>query len=207
MTKLSNTLEISAKNKENAIDIFRKSKNFNEDYKYDIEEIKEPKNFLGIFKKEGLYKINYEKDNKKRVENRINKFIELMDLDINYKITKKDDNSFYINFDGTDNGILIGKKGKNLNSFEHLINTMMYDLKIFIDVEEFKKKREETLKDLANKMAKKVINTGKSVRLNPMPSKERRIIHEVLNTYSKIITHSEGKDPKRYIVIKLRRKK
>ena len=72
-------------------------------------------------------------------------------------------------------------------------------------VEGFKEKRNVTLRDLARKMAEKAMKTTKPIKLNPMPPRERKIIHEVVNKYLELDTYSEGKDPKRYIVI--RRKK
>ena len=59
--------------------------------------------------------------------------------------------------------------------------------------------------ELANKMAIKAIKTKKVIRLNPMPPRERKIIHEIINQYPELDTYSEGKDPKRYIIIKRKR--
>ena len=103
---------------------------------------------------------------------------------------------------GEYNGIIIGKKGKTLNSFEYLLNSIMKDYRIEVDVEGFKAKRTETLRELGKKMAEKALKSGKPVRLNPMPPRERKIIHEVVNKYPELDTYSEGRDPKRYIVIK-----
>jgi len=66
-------------------------------------------------------------------------------------------------------------------------------------------KRNETLRILAKRMAEKVSKYGKTVRLNAMPPRERKIIHEVVNKYPDLDTYSEGRDPKRYIVIKKKR--
>ena len=68
-----------------------------------------------------------------------------------------------------------------------------------------KEKRNDTLIELANKMAIKAIKTKKVIRLNPMPPRERKIIHEIINQYPELDTYSEGKDPKRYIIIKRKR--
>ena len=75
-----------------------------------------------------------------------------------------------------------------------------------IDEEDFKfEKRNDTLRVLAKRMAEKVSKTGKTVRLNAMPPRERKVIHEVVNKYPDLDTFSEGRDPKRYIVIKKKR--
>ncbi|MEG0397736.1 MAG: R3H domain-containing nucleic acid-binding protein, partial [Cetobacterium sp.] len=79
---------------------------------------------------------------------------------------------------------------------------LVKEIRVEVDVEGFKEKRNITLRDLARKMAEKALKTNKLIKLNPMPPRERKIIHEVINKYSELDTYSEGRDPKRYIVIK-----
>lgn len=131
----------------------------------------------------------------------------LMGIDLDIEIKEGRDHYVLLNLSGPDNGIIIGKKGKSLNSFEYLLNTFCRSIKVEVDVEGFKEKRAETLRDLGRKMAEKVIATGKTVRLNSMPSRERKIIHEIVGKYKELDTFSEGRDPKRYIVIKRKRGK
>jgi len=126
----------------------------------------------------------------------------MMDINLEIEITKSSEHFVLINLYGPDNGIIIGKKGKTLNSFEFLLNTLVKGCKVEVDVEGFKEKRANTLRDLARKMAEKAIQTDKAVKLNPMPPRERKIIHEIINKYEELDTYSEGKDPKRYIVIR-----
>lgn len=128
-----------------------------------------------------------------------------MGLELEVEILRLEGRNCVINLYGEDNGIIIGKKGKTLNSYEYLLNTLIKDVRIDVDVEGFKEKRNVTLRDLARKMAEKAMKTTKPIKLNPMPPRERKIIHEVVNKYLELDTYSEGKDPKRYIVI--RRKK
>lgn len=157
-------------------------KEIKKDIKKDIKIIKEYKNELILEKTKTL--------------------LSNMNLDLKAEVTTKDGKYYVVNLFGNDNGIIIGKKGKTLNSFEYLLNSMIKDCRIEVDVEGFKEKRNDTLRDLAKKMAEKTLNTNKIIRLNPMPPKERKIIHEIINQYSELDTFSEGKDPKRYIVIK-----
>lgn len=128
--------------------------------------------------------------------------IENMGLNLDVEFLRMDGKNYIINLSGEDKGIIIGKKGKTLNSFEYLLNSLIKDARVDIDVEGFKEKRTDTLIELANKMAMKAIKTRKVVRLNPMPPRERKIIHEIVNQYPELDTFSEGRDPKRYIVIK-----
>lgn len=146
-------------------------------------------------------KENREKEIIKASQELLNK----MGLELEVEILRLEGRNCVINLYGEDNGIIIGKKGKTLNSYEYLLNTLIKDVRIDVDVEGFKEKRNVTLRDLARKMAEKAMKTTKPIKLNPMPPRERKIIHEVVNKYLELDTYSEGKDPKRYIVI--RRKK
>ena len=131
--------------------------------------------------------------------------IENMGLNLEVEFSGTIGKNYVINISGEDKGIIIGKKGKTLNSFEYLLNSLIKDVRIDVDVEGFKEKRNDTLIELANKMAIKAIKTKKVIRLNPMPPRERKIIHEIINQYPELDTYSEGKDPKRYIIIKRKR--
>lgn len=128
-----------------------------------------------------------------------------MGLNLSVTVSKLYERTYIINVYGEDNGIIIGKKGKTLNSFEYFLNSLFKRCRIEVDVEGFKEKRYDTLRDLGRKMAEKVVKTRRTLRLNPMPARERKIIHEVINTYEELNTFSEGKDPKRYIVIKYKK--
>ena len=136
-------------------------------------------------------------EQEKEISEKVAFFVEKMKLDIKYKIRRVKERLY--------NALIIGQKGKTLNSFEYLLNSMIKNCKIEIDVEKFKEKRNDTLRVLAKRMAEKVSKTGKTVRLNAMPPRERKVIHEVVNKYPDLDTFSEGRDPKRYIVIKKKR--
>lgn len=142
------------------------------------------------------------KDATEAIKNKAEELLENIGLVLTVEVDRVGDRSYLVNLYGEDNGIIIGKKGKTLNSFEYLLNSIMKDYRIEVDVEGFKAKRTETLRELGKKMAEKALKTSKPVRLNPMPPRERKIIHEVVNKYSELDTYSEGRDPKRYIVIK-----
>lgn len=80
-----------------------------------------------------------------------------MDLDLAVSIKRTKDKIYLLELVGVDNAIIIGKKGKTLTSFEYVLRTMMKELKIEIDVEGFKEKRNETLRELAKKMSEKAL--------------------------------------------------
>ncbi|EAD5868067.1 MULTISPECIES: RNA-binding cell elongation regulator Jag/EloR [Listeria] len=108
-------------------------------------------------------------------------------------------------------GMLIGKHGQTLNALQYLTQlianktTSQYK-NIIVNVGDYRERRHETLVLLANKMADKALKTKRAVHLEPMPSFERKIIHAILSENEQIETHSEGRDPYRYIVIKPVRK-
>ena len=190
--------------------------------KKEVKEHKEHKPYIHKFEKEKTEKhVKTEKieksekvekiekpahtEQEKEISEKVAFFVEKMKLDIKYKIRRVKERLYVVEFFGKDNALIIGQKGKTLNSFEYLLNSMIKNCKIEIDVEKFKEKRNDTLTVLAKRMAEKVSKTGKTVRLNAMPPRERKVIHEVVNKYPDLDTFSEGRDPKRYIVIKKKR--
>ncbi len=196
--------EIKAANKEEALEIAKNQHGDTESsHTIYVKELKESKKILGFIDLKGLYEITAVE---KQVENDVvtiaKKLLTMMDINLEIEITKSSEHFVLINLYGPDNGIIIGKKEKTLNSFEFLLNTLVKGCKVEVDVEGFKEKRANTLRDLARKMAEKAIQTDKAVKLNPMPPRERKIIHEIINKYEELDTYSEGKDPKRYIVIR-----
>ncbi|MHC0551379.1 RNA-binding cell elongation regulator Jag/EloR [Salinicoccus sp. CNSTN-B1] len=101
---------------------------------------------------------------------------------------------------------LIGKRGNTLNALQEVaqqfFNTIYKSYgAIVVDVEGYREKRRETLENLAVNMSKKALRSGQPVRLEPMPSSERKIMHNVLSQEKEINTYSEGTEPRRYIVI------
>lgn len=164
----------------------------------EVEKKKETITEIKEIKKEKKENKDVSEDIKKKAE----ELLENIGLVLKVEVDRLSDKNYLVNLYGEDNGIIIGKKGKTLNSFEYLLNSLMKDYRIEVDVEGFKAKRTETLRELGKKMAEKALKSGKPVRLNPMPPRERKIIHEVVNKYSELDTYSEGRDPKRYIVIK-----
>ena len=172
--------------------------------KKEVKEHKEYKPHVHKYEKEKTEKVDHS-EQEKEISEKVAFFVEKMKLDIKYKIKRVKERIYVVEFFGKDNALIIGQKGKTLNSFEYLLNSMIKNCKIEIDVEKFKEKRNDTLRVLAKRMAEKVSKTGKTVRLNAMPPRERKVIHEVVNKYPDLDTFSEGRDPKRYIVIKKKR--
>ena len=144
------------------------------------------------------------------VKNRLVEFIQkICDLsniecEINGKILN---DNLYIIVDGKNTGRLIGHHGDNLQALHTLINNIVrndykeYGKKVFIDIEGYRERRKETVESLAKRMAKKVLKEKRSLKLEPMNSYERKVIHSILSNIEHISTHSEGVEPNRYLII------
>jgi len=103
-------------------------------------------------------------------------------------------------------GLVIGRHGKVLNGLQTLAQNHMHQLahskiNVRVDVEKYRERRRNTVETLAERTAEKVIKTNRRVKLDPMPAHERKQIHRYLNENPKVKTHSEGREPKRYLVV------
>ena len=103
-------------------------------------------------------------------------------------------------------GSIIGYRGSALEALQHLLNIIIgnktqYKKRVFLNIENYRQKREETLKSMAERIAKKVIESQRRCKLEPMSSFERRIIHAYLNEREHVFTRSEGVEPNRYLII------
>lgn len=125
---------------------------------------------------------------------------------IEYKI-ERGKNQINLTITGDKVSHLIGYKGKTIESFQSLLNAMLQreneeSAKVFVEVNDYKKRKEEKLKNLANKMANNVIKFRKPIRLEPMSAYERLIIHTELAKRDDVETESQGEEPRRRVVIK-----
>jgi spoIIIJ-associated protein len=121
------------------------------------------------------------------------------------EIFKRKDN-ILLNINGKDLGILIGKRGQTLDAIQYLVNLAVNKdhqekERIIIDVEGYRRRREETLRKLAVKLADRVKRERKKEVLEPMSPHERRIIHATLQGNKDVFTYSEGEDPYRHVII------
>ena len=142
-----------------------------------------------------------------KIRSFMKEFIVNSKLDIKIKNIKKDENRYIVNLGGRDVRYLIGEKGSTLNSFEYLLSMAktLRDVKVVLDSNNYKDKREESLRELAKRKGEKVLETGKSIKLNPMSARERKIIHEEISFMNELETESVGEEPKRCLVIKKKR--
>lgn len=134
-----------------------------------------------------------------------------MELEVELKIEyTAEDGSLEVEFIGQDMGILIGKRGQTLDSLQYLTSLVVNKgrqgyVRVKLDTEDYRNRRKETLENLAKSIAYKVRKTRKPVSLEPMNPYERRIIHSALQGNRYVETYSEGSEPYRHVVVKLKK--
>lgn len=129
-----------------------------------------------------------------------------LDIDIS---AKADDENVIVNIEGKDSGTIIGKRGQTLDAIQYLTSLVVNKdnnnyVRVVVDAENYRTKREKTLEKLANRLADKVVKTKRSVRLEPMNPYERKVIHATLQSNHRVTTRSEGQDPYRRVIIELK---
>ncbi|MCM1160890.1 MAG: protein jag [Roseburia sp.] len=170
--------------------------------------------FLGIGSKAAVIKARIRKE-EVTVDEKAKEF--LNDLFAAMKLTvaidvKYDDLSNNMNIDlaGDEMGVLIGKRGQTLDSLQYLTSLVVNKdtedyIRVKVDTENYRQRRKETLENLAKNIAFKVKRTKRPVSLEPMNPYERRIIHSALQNDRYVVTHSEGEEPFRRVVVALKR--
>lgn len=177
------------------------------------EETKNKKNDAEVeeeksFKESKVKEVNVEKRNKKDKIN-AKEFIKgfLKEVDIQGDIFVEESDKFItIKIEGGNSGDLIGHRGECLNAIQYISsiiegNSSENRRRVILDIENYRSRREDSLKGLANRIAKKVIKTNKSIKLEPMNANERRIIHSALHKNDLVETISKGTEPNRFLIV------
>lgn len=170
------------------------------------------KGFLGIGSRQAKVLVEYKKPeipiHEVKLEAGIEFLTELL-AHMNVPATvdgTSDEESVELQINGDDLGILIGRKGQTLDSLQYLTSLAVNRqggqwVRINLDIGDYRAKREESLRSLAQRAASKVEANGRRIALDPMNAAERRIVHQELQEFSGIVTQSEGQDPYRRVVI------
>lgn len=140
----------------------------------------------------------------------INDTLKAMNMEVETSASIDEDGALCINMEGAHMGILIGKRGQTLDALQYLANRVANKhqdgyVRVKLDTENYRARREETLKHLAKNIAHKVKRNRRPVALEPMNPYERRIIHSALQSDPDVTTHSEGEEPYRKVVVTLKR--
>ena len=173
-----------------------------EEMLYTIEE-----ETVGLLKKKKyVMKVVLKSDVLEYAKKYIKDIVEGMGLTVNLE-TRRTENNIQIKLHTDNNSIIIGKNGRTLSSMQTLVRqailtqTGIY-VNIVLDVENYKEKIAKNIEFVAKKLAREVQKTKIDVKMDPMNSYERRLVHEILKDFKGIKTESEGEEPNRYVVIK-----
>ena len=144
------------------------------------------------------------------VEDFLKNTMKAMDMEVELKTEIDQDGALCVDMSGEHMGILIGKRGQTLDSLQYLANRVANKhqegyVRVKLDTENYRARREETLRHLAKNIAHKVKRDRRPVALEPMNPYERRIIHSALQSDPYVMTHSEGEEPFRKVVITLKK--
>jgi len=165
--------------------------------------------FLGIGARPAVVRVTLKENRRERVEKFLTDLCDAMRLGVDVAV---DEDAEYIRADvtGPEAGILIGRHGQTLDALQYLVNLVAAkadhdERRVLLDVEGYRKRREETLTRLANRLAERVRRTGEPEALEPMNAHERRVIHLALQENPYVTTGSEGDEPFRRVVIQPKR--
>lgn len=145
----------------------------------------------------------------RRAKELLGKVIDAMGLMVDMKFRETEEGLF-VDIAGPNVGILIGRRGETLNALQYIVSLYVnkdrvQKCKVYLDVEGYRRRREETLRRLALRLAEKAKRKGRNIVLEPMSSHERKIIHTALQGRDDIYTYSEGEEPYRKIIISPRK--
>ncbi len=149
----------------------------------------------------------YQEDIQPKVEEFLMEVLSEMGLETQLSIVEEEE-CLFINVEGDGLGLLIGKRGQTLEAVQYITNIVAnrYSSKrvrVIIDAEGYRKRREEVLQQLANRLAHRVERNGESIMLEPMSAHERKIIHTTLQNNPRVLTRSEGEEPNRKVIIQV----
>jgi len=147
---------------------------------------------------------------KQNVEKFLKEFFEKLGQTVEYSVSISNI-GLNVDIKNENLGFLIGYRGETLYAFQNILSTIAGKglenrIRVILDIEGYKDKREKALEDLAEKLARTVIKTRKSITLEPMQAYERKIIHSKLQDNDKVETRSIGEEPRRKVIIELKRK-
>ena len=136
----------------------------------------------------------------------LTELLDLADLDAEVQVTEIQGRYVNFNLDGNDVSYLVGRRGEVLNALQYLMNVMSTrklgrGVRVVLEGNEYRKKRQEVLTDLATQIAKEVASRGEEAVLDALPAFERRVVHKALSEFEGVKTYSEGEEPERRVVI------
>jgi len=205
-------LEVSAKTVDEAV-LIAVNKLGVQRVKLDIEVIEQPvKGIFGMIGgKDAKIRVTVRLSEGDKAYEFIRRLLDHMAIDASIKVTENDD-LVSIALEGTGLGILIGRRGETLDAIQYLTGIVVTrgsqtHKKVIVDTQEYRVKREETLRKLAERLARSVYKNKKDITLEPMNPYERRIIHATLQDDPYVRSYSKGDEPYRRVVLTLKEKR
>ena len=177
---------------------------------YEIVE-KGSSGFFGFNSKPAIIRVRKKFTIEDTVKDFLNDVFHAMNMQVGITVNHDEESHIVdVELKGGDMGVLIGKRGQTLDSLQYLANLAVNKksdtyVKVKLDTEDYRKRRRETLENLAKNIAYKVKRTKRPVSLEPMNPFERRVIHSALQNDKYVSTHSEGDEPYRHVVVTLKR--
>ena len=204
-------IEITAKTVDDAItEACRKLSVTSDKLEYDVID-EGSAGFLGIGSRSAVIKAKVKSSVQDIARSFLNDVFEAMNLTVVIEIKYDElDHFMEIDLQGDEMGVLIGKRGQTLDSLQYLTSLVVNKevenyIRVKVDTENYRKRRKDTLENLAKNIAFKVKRTTRPVSLEPMNPYERRIIHSALQNDRYVMTHSEGDEPFRRVVVTLKK--
>ena len=204
-------IEVSAKSIEEAITEASITLGIpSSEIEYEVVE-KGSTGFLGIGSKSAVIKARKKFSVEENVREFLSSVFHAMDMEVEILIKIDEEEKLIdVELKGDDMGLLIGKRGQTLDSLQYLTNLAVNKhsenyYKVKVDTEDYRKRRKDTLENLAKNIAFKVKRTKRPVALEAMNPFERRVIHSALQNDKFVTTHSEGEEPYRHVVVTLKK--
>jgi len=204
------TIEQEAKDVDTAVQLALEKLEVQED-KVDVEVIEEgQKGLFGILgSKNAKVKVTIKEDKGQKAFDFLSEILSLMNLEADAEVLEKESDYVLLNITGPNLGIVIGRRGKTLDALQYLVSLAINKngndyYRILLDAEGYRKRRKDTLQNLAMRLADKAKKKKTKVVLEPMPAHERRIIHISLKDDIQVETYSEGEEPYRKVIIDYR---
>lgn len=199
-------IEVSGKTIEDAVAEALKTLNMDRD-SVSVEILEKPKSgFLGIGAVPAKIRVSYEYSRADKTRDFLEELFKKMNIEAKIDIAKEEEGRLKVTLSGDEMGLIIGRRGENLDALQYITNLSVNKnederVRVSIDTENYREKREESLERLAKRVADKVSKYGRSVSLEPMPPSERRIIHACLQDYKGVTTFSIGSEPQRRVIV------
>lgn len=172
-----------------------------------VEVLEKPKpGFLGLGGTSARVSISFQEDVVSKATGFLEELLNKMGAEAGIKAEQKSDETIVIELSGDNMGILIGRRGETLDAIQHIVNLVINrgeekHIRVSIDTENYRKKREESLEKLAQKVASQVQKYKRNKVLEPMNAYERHVIHAALQDYKDVSTSSTGNEPNRRVVV------